>query len=203
MLCQNVIVVLADRKGSGWTLSWLGHGCFASLDGRYHGWDMDALAERMGSWMLWQNGKGLGGRCRGWDMDGLPVWVDVIMVGTWMLCQNEWGLGRGSHGWDMDALAERMGSGWMLSWLGHGCSGRTDGVWVDVIIVGTWMLSGRTDGVWADVIMVGTWMLWQNQKGPGGHCHGCDMDALPERRGLGGRYHGWDMDALAKRMGSG
>eukprot|EP00439_Symbiodinium_sp_Y106_P018016 s3183_g2.t1 len=115
-----------------------------------------------------------------------------------------------NHGWDMDALAERMGSGWTLSWLGHGtssclghgCSGRTG-------MVGTWMhwqngwglgarnhggwmlcqngrgLGGCSDGVWVDVIMGGTWMLWQNGWG------------------LGGRYHGWDMDALAERIGSG
>ena len=115
------------------------------------------------------------------------------------------------HGWDMDAPAERMGSGWTLSWSGHGCSGRTDGVWVGAIMVGTRMLwqnrwglgglermgsgwtlswlghgcSGRTDGVWVDVIIVGTRMLWQNGWG------------------LGGRYHGRDMDALAERMGSG
>ena len=139
--------------GSGWTLSWLGHG-------------------------LWQNGWGLGGHC---------------------------------HGWDMDALAERMGSGRALSWLGNGCFGRTDGVWANVVMVGTWMLwqngrclggryqiswlghgcSGRTNGVWVDVVMVGTWMLWQNGWGLGGRYHGWDC------------YHGWDMDALAKRMGSG
>ena len=54
-----------------------------------------------------------------------------------------------------------MGSGWTISWLGPGCSGRTDGVWVDDIVVGTWMLwqntwdlGGRYHG--------GTWMLWQN-----------------------------------------
>ena len=45
---------------------------------------------------------GLGGRYHGWDMDG----------------QNGWGLGGRCHGWDMDALAERMGSGRALSWLG-------------------------------------------------------------------------------------
>ena len=109
--------------------------------------------------MLWQNGWGLGGRYHGWDTDALAepmgsgwtrtdgVWVDVIMVGTWMLWQNRWGLGGRYHSWDTDALAERMGSGWTLSWSGHGCSGRTDGVWavwVDVIMVGTWMLCGKT-----------------------------------------------------------
>ena len=74
------------------------------------------------------------------------------MVGTWMLCGNGYGLAGRYHGWDMDALQERMGSGWMLdmdalrerigsggtlSWLRHGCSARTDGVWVDVVMVET------------------------------------------------------------------
>ena len=101
-----------------------------------------------------------------------------------MLWQNGWGPGGRHHGWDMDALAERKGSGWTLSWLGLDCSGRTDGVWVDVIMVGTGS-SGRTDGVW------------------GGRYHGLDMDALAERMGSGWSYHGWDMDARAERMGSG
>ena len=89
------------------------------------------------------------------------------MVGTWMLWQNGRGLGGLYHGWDMDALAERMGSGWTLSWLGHGCSGRTDGVWVDVIMVWTWMLWQNGWGL-GGVIMVGTWMLGQNGWGLGG-----------------------------------
>ena len=80
------------------------------------------------------------------------------MVGTWMLWQNGWGVGGRYYGWDLDALAERMGSGWTISWrdldalaermrsgwtiswLGPGCSGRTDGVWVDDIMIGSWML---------------------------------------------------------------
>ena len=213
---------LAERMGCGWTILWLGPGCSGRTDGiwvddimvgpgcsvqngcglggRYHGWDLDALAERMGSgWTISWLGPGCSGRTDG-------VWVDDIMVGTWMLWQNGWGLGGRYHGWDLDALAERMRSGWTISWLGPGCSGRTDGVWVDDIMVGTWMLwqngwgpmgsgwtiswlgpgcSGRTDGVWVDDIMVGTWMLWQNGWG------------------LGGRYHGWDLDALAERMGFG
>ena len=136
-------VYVCRYAGSGWTISWLGHGCSGRTDG---------------------------------------VWVDDIMVGTWMLWQSGWGLGGRYHGWDMDALAERMRSGWTISWLGHGCSGRTDGVWVDDI-------------------MVGTWMLRQNGWGLGGRYHGWDMDALAER--MRGRYHGWDMDALAERMGSG
>ena len=40
----------------------------------------------------------------------------------------------------MDALRKQMGTEWTLSWLGHGCSAKTDEVWVDVIMVGTWML---------------------------------------------------------------
>ena len=63
-----------------------------------------------------------------------------------MLSKNGWGLGGRYHGWDMDALAERMGSGWTISWLGHGCSGRTDGVWVDDTMVGTWMLAWASGG---------------------------------------------------------
>ena len=39
--------------------------------------------------MLQQNGWGLGGRYLGWDMDALAEqmgsWVNVVMVGTWML----------------------------------------------------------------------------------------------------------------------
>ena len=46
---------------------------------------------------------------------------------------------------------------------------------------------------YVDVIMVGTWMLGGNGSG---HYHRWDMDALRKRMGLGGRYHGWDMDAL-------
>eukprot|EP00439_Symbiodinium_sp_Y106_P075109 s1559_g14.t2 len=104
------------------------------LGGRYHGWDLDALAERMGSgWTISWLGPGCSGRSDG-------VWVDDIMVGTWMLWQNGCGLGGRYHGWDLDALAERMRSGWTISWLGPGCSGRTDGVWVDDIMIGTWML---------------------------------------------------------------
>ena len=63
------------------------------------------------------------------------------------------------HGGDMHALRERMGYEWMLSRLGHGCSAKTDGVWVDAIIVGKWCCA-KTDGVCVDVIMVGTRMLW-------------------------------------------
>ena len=159
---MDVIIVgtwmLWQKDQNGW-----------GLGGRYHGWDMDALAERMGSgWTLSLLGHGCSGRKIRTD----GVWVDVIMVGTRMLWQNGWGLGGRYHCWDMDALAERserMGSEWTLSWLGHGCSGRPDGAWVDVT-------------------MVGTWMLWQNDQngwGLGGRYHGWDMDALAERMGSG------------------
>ena len=66
---------------------------------------------------------------------------------TWIHWQNGLGLGGRYHGWDMDALAERMGSGGTLSWLGYGYPGSTDEVWVDV-------------------------MLWQNGWGLGGRYHG-------------------------------
>ena len=228
---------LRERMGSGWTLSWLGHGCSAGTDGvgvdvimvgpwmlcgngwgrggRYHGWAMDALRERMESgWTLsW-----LGHGCSA-GTDG--VGVDVIMVGPWMLCGNGWGRGGRCHGWAMDALRERMGSGWTLSWLGHGCSAGTHGVGVDVNMVGPWMLCGNgwgrggryhgwamdalrermgsgwtlswlghgcsagTDGVGVDVIMVGPWMLCRNGWGRGGRCHGWAMDALREWMGSG------------------
>ena len=46
-------------------------------------------------------------------------------------------------------------------------------------------LGGCSDGVWVDVIMGGTWMLWQNGWGLGGRYHGWDMDALAERIGSG------------------
>ena len=157
------------------------------LGGRYHGWDLDALAERMGcGWTILWLGPGCSGRTDGIWVDDImvgpgcsgrtdAVWVDDIMVGTWMLWQNGWGLGGRYHGWDLDALAERMGSGWTISWLGPGCSGRNG-----------WGLGGRyhdwdLDALaermrsgWDD-IMVGTWMLW------------------PNGWGLGGRYHDWEL----------
>ena len=36
-----------------------------------------------------------------------------------------------------------MGSEWTLSWLGHGCSATTNGVWVDVLMVCIVMVCGR------------------------------------------------------------
>ena len=104
-------------------------------------------------------------------------------AGTWMLWQNGWGLGGRYHGWDMDALAERMGSGWTIPWLGHGCSGRTDGVtgfWVDDTMVGTWC-SGRTDGVtgsgwtipWLGVSVFRFWILRPSQ-----HVYPCFIEQI-------------------------
>ena len=61
-------------------------------------------------------------------------------------------------GWDMAALWERtdfvrtlnwLGHGcsvgfvWTLTWLGHGCSVGTDGLCVDINMVGTWMRGGN------------------------------------------------------------
>ena len=212
-----------------WTLSWLAHGCSvgtdgvcldvimvgtwmlcgsaATLSGRYHVWDMDALWERSEfvwtlSWLGHGRSVATGGVC-----------LDVIMAGTWMLCGNGRSLSGRYHGGDMAALWERSDFVWTLSWLAHECSVETDGVCLDVIMVGTWMLCGNgrslsgryhgwhmdalwkrtefvwtlswlahgcslaTDGVCLDVIMVGTWMLCGNG------------------RSLSGRYHGWDMDA--------
>ncbi|OLQ15309.1 hypothetical protein AK812_SmicGene450 [Symbiodinium microadriaticum] len=63
------------------------------------------------------------------------------------------------HGWHMDALWERTEFVWTLSWLAHGCSVGTDGVRLDVIMVGTWMLCG-------------------NERNLSGRYHGWHMDAL-------------------------
>ena len=47
-------------------------------------------------WMLCVNGRGLSGRYHGWPMDALRERMgsdlDVIMVGPWMLCVNGRGL---------------------------------------------------------------------------------------------------------------
>ena len=143
----------------------LGHGCSGRTDGVW----VDIIM--VGTWMLWQNGWGLGGRYHGWDLDALAKRLGSGWTLSWL---------------DMDALAERMGSGWTLSWLGHGCS--------DALAerMGSgWTLSwsghgccGRADGVWVDDIMVGTWMLWQNGWGLGARYHGWDMDA---------EMNGWSM----------
>ena len=84
------------------------------------------------------------------------------MVGTWMLCGNGRSLSGRYHGWHMDALWERSEFVWTLSWLAHGCSVGTDGVCLDVIMVGTWMLCG-------------------NGRSLSGRYHGWHMDALWER----------------------
>ena len=43
----------------------------------------------------------------------------------------------------MDALWARADFVWTLTWLGHGCFVGTDGLWVDVNMVGTCMLCGN------------------------------------------------------------
>ena len=60
----------------------------------------------------------------------------------------------------------------------------------------------ETDGICVDVMMVGTWMLCGNGWGLCGPDHGWDMDALWERMEPCGLHHGWDMDAMWKRMES-
>ena len=109
------------------------------------------------------------------------ICLDVIMTGTWVLCGN----GRSSsgcyHGWHMGALWERMEFVWTLSWLAYGCS------------VGT-------DGICLDVIMVGTWVLYGNGRSSSAHYHDWYMWVLcGNGRNLSGRYHGWHMDALWER----
>ena len=58
------------------------------------------------------------------------VWTlhDLFMVETWMPCGNGCSL---------------CGHYMTLSWLGQGCSVRTNGVCVDVSMVETWMLCGN------------------------------------------------------------
>ena len=188
-----------ERREFVWTLSWLGHGCSVGTDGVC----LDVIM--VGTWMLCGNGASLSGRYHGWDMAALWertefVWtlswlrhgcsvgtdgvcLDVVMVGTWMLCGNGRSLSGRYHGWDMDALWERTEFVWTLSWLGHGCAVGTDGVCLDVIMVGTWMLCG-------------------NGRSLSGRYHGWDMDALWERTEFVwtlSDYHGGDMDALWER----
>ena len=187
---------LWERSEFVWTLSWLGHGCSvgtdgvcldvimvgtwmlcgneASLSGRYHGWHMDALWQRMEfvwtlSWLAHGCSVGTDGVVwtlswlgHGCSVGAQRLCLDIIMVGTWMLCGSAATLSGHYHGWHMDALWERTEFVWTLSWLGHGCSVGTDGLCLDVIMVGTWMLCGNG-------------------------------------RSLSGRYHGWDMDALWER----
>ena len=97
---------------------------------------MDALWERTDFvWTLTWLGHGCSV-----GTDGLCV--DVNLVGTWMLCGN----GRtlcGRYGCSVGTLWERTDFVWTLTWLGHGCSVGTDGLCVDVNMVGTWMLCGN------------------------------------------------------------
>ena len=85
------------------------------------------------------------------------------MVRTWMLCGSAASLSGRYHGWHMDALWERTEFVWTLSWLAHGCSVGTDGVCLDVIMVGTWMLCGSAASL-------------------SGRYHGWDMDARWQRQ---------------------
>ena len=52
-----------------------------------------------------------------------------------------------------------------LTWLTHGCFVGTDGVCLDVNMVGTRMLFVGTDGVYLDVNMVGTRMIFVGTDG--------------------------------------
>ena len=116
-----------------WMLCWNGR----NLSGRYHGWHMGALWER--TEFVWT----LSWLAHGCSVGTDGVRLDVIMVGTWMLCWNGRNLSGRYHGWHMGALWERTEFVWTLSWLAHGCSVGTDGICLDVIMVGTWMLCGN------------------------------------------------------------
>ena len=79
----------------------------------------------------------------------------------------------------MHALRERTDFVWTLTWLGHACAVGTDGLCVDVNMVGTCMLcgNGRTF-VWT-FNMVGTCMLCGNGRTLCGHLtwlgHACSV----------------------------
>ena len=224
---------LWERTEFVWTLSWLAHGCSVgaqrvrldvimvgtwmlcgngrSSSGRYHGWHMGALWER--TEFVWT----LSWLAHGCSVGAQRVRLDVIMVGTWMLCWN----GRSSsgryHGWHMGALWERTEFVWTLSWLAHGCSVGTDGVRLDVIMVGTWMLcgngrssSGRYHGWHMGALWERTEFVWTLSW----LAHGCSVGAQRVRldvimvgtwmlcwngRSSSGRYHGWHMGALWER----
>ena len=150
--------------------------------------------------------------CR--DRETREARLDVIMVGTWMLCGNAATLSGRYHGWDMDALWERTQFVWTLSWLAHGCSVGTDGVCLDVIMVGTWMLCGNgrslsgryhgwhMDALWERTEFVWTlsWLAHGCSVGTDGVCLGVIMAGTwmlcGNGRSLSGRYHGWHMDAV-------
>ena len=152
MLCGSARVCLDVIMVGTWMLC----GSAATLSGRYHGWHMDALWER--TEFVWT----LSWLAHGCSVGAQRVCLDVIMVGTWMLCGSAATLSGRYHGWHMDALWERSEFVWTLSWLGHGCSVGTDGVCLDVIMVGTWMLCGSAATL-------------------SGRYHGWHMDALWER----------------------
>ena len=142
---------LQKRTNSLWMLSWLPQGCSAKTDGVLLHVVMVATCVLCGTRRsLWE-------RYHGWHMDALQktaeLFVDVIMVATWMLCKNGRTLCGRYHGCHMDALPKRKESFCTLSWLPHGCSAKTDGVLLHVIMVATWMLcgtrrslSGRSEG---------------------------------------------------------
>ena len=98
---------------------------------------MDALLER--TEFVWT----LSWLAHGCSVGTDGVRLDVIMVGTWVLCGNGRNLSGRYHGWHMGALWERTEFVWTLSWLAHGCSVGTDGICLDVIMVGTWVLCGN------------------------------------------------------------
>ena len=133
---------LQKRTDSLWTLPWLPHECSAKTDGVV----VDIIM--VATWILCQTG---------------GLFVDVITVATWMLCKNGRSLCGRYHGCHMDALQKRKESFWTLSWLPRGCSAKTDGLFVDII-------------------MVATWMLCENGRSLCGRYHGCHMDALQKRK---------------------
>ncbi|CAE7236790.1 unnamed protein product, partial [Symbiodinium sp. CCMP2592] len=152
---------MRERMESEWTLSWLAHWMLCgngwSLSGRYHGWPIGCYA----------------------GTDGVSV--DVTMVGP------------------LDAMRERMESEWTLSWLAHwmlcgngwslsgryhgwpiGCYAGTDGVSVDVTMVGPLdAMRERMESEWT-LSWLAHWMLCGNGWS------------------LSGRYHGWPLGCLQR-----
>ena len=114
---------------------------------------MDALQKRTNSfWTLSWLPHGCSAKTDG-------IFLDVNMAATWMLCKNGRTLSGRYHGCHMDALQKRTDSLWTFTWLPHGCS-------------------AKTDELFLDVIMVVTWMLCKNGRSLSGRYHGCHMDAL-------------------------